>query len=1106
MSQGILALDLGVASIGWCLLESDSGPVIAMGSRVFEMAVEAKTKAPKNLKRRSARGMRKTIRRRQMRRDSLVRLLRESGLLPPAGTEWDDLFFDHAKNPYVLRARGLDEALTPYELGRALFHMCRRRGFKSNRRTQLVDLERDPEVAEILRKEEDEKLAAQAEKKGKKRGDAPPEDDDEGVVAKEVAELRQEMAATGSRTLGEHFAKLLAATDEDGCLAFDSVRRRHTERAMYEEEFDALWAAQRPHHTQLLTDGLKARIHQAIFHQRPLKVQRFTVGKCRFEPDRHRADRAHPDVQDYRIWQLLAHLSYRLPNDRTDHPLTQEQRNLLANKLQETAKMSWPGVRTALKLKGATFSHEGKSGATDVQGNTTVIRIEKAVPGLWKRLAPKEPCEDGVWRMSAQQDALITALLTIERKDALVKYLRSKWGLPVEQAYRLAVTEFEEGVAGLSLQAVRNLLPYLKQGKNYHDAVRITAERFRSEGREKKAQLYHHEYERETEVLDVLPLERLPKTRNPVVDKCLHEARKLVNAIVREYQTPEVVRIEMARDMKMNRKDKLQLEKQNKINEQLNKEAEAAVAQFAGGRQATRTDKLMYRLWKESNEECPYTYPYTGTKISLAMLYSGQVDIEHIIPYSRCLDDSMANKTLCMAEENRWVKKNMAPSEAYAGQEKYEDILRRVDAMKCSKHKKNLFRLTTDEIQALYGDFAGRHLNDTRYIATVVKDMLGALGCQVQVSKGGATAALRHKWGLDTILAPEGEGEKNRDDHRHHAVDAAVIAATSPAYLKRLSDANQRREEDEATGRRQKLGDAKWDAPPPWESFRADVEQTVHGILVSHQATRGLSGALHEETAYGWDARSQRFTVRKPVLALTDNEVDGIRDPNLRGRVQEYRATVKAARAEHKASRDRGDAPGAFVEQEMSYLDRHGKRRVVRRVKIDTAKADPAKMLSVPSRPSEALGFEPDPRATKHFPYGSNHHFVIYDDDLSDKRRIEIVTMHEAARRAVRGEPIFQATLADERYVPVMALCANDVVEFQGQPHRFYKVVEFSSPAIDSKGHRKIDCRFLPLSDAMTPRESPGCLRFTSTDHLRGIVCKVRIDRLGRAVPVAGII
>ena len=300
-----------------------------------------------------------------------------------------------------------------------------------------------------------------------------------------------------------------------------------------------------------------------------------------------------------------------------------------------------------------------------------------------------------------------------------------------------------------------------------------------------------------------------------------------------------------------------------------------------------------------------------------------------------------------------------------------------------------------------------------------------------------------------------------------------------------------------------KLADANWDAPPPFEGFRSQVAGLVGSMIVSHQADRGVSGALHEETAYGWDAKSGKFTVRKPVLALTAGEIEGIRDEGLKKRVRKYRAAVEEAKQVHKAAREAGEAPGKFVEPELRFQDRHGKWRVVRRVKNNTAKSDPSKMLFVPNRPSEALGLGENPRAAKAFPFGSNHHFVIYDDKLSDRRTVEIVTMHEAAQRAVRGKPIFQMEVKNERYVPVMALCKGDVVEFHNRPHLYYTVAEFSSPGVDAKGHRKIDARFLPHSVAQKPRESPHCLHFQSTDHLHGIVQKVQIERLGRVWPAS---
>ncbi|MCC6403227.1 MAG: type II CRISPR RNA-guided endonuclease Cas9 [Fimbriimonadaceae bacterium] len=1116
MTQRVLGLDLGVASVGWCLLEPENEAVCASGARAFELAIEPKGGTPKNVKRRTARGARRTVRRRQMRRDALAGILREQGMLPTDPQEFAALFSDHAQNPYALRARGLDEKLTLIELGRALYHLNRRRGFKSNRGTRLGDLANDPEIAAIIAADAKEKAARAAEKRKKNGDDEPEEDKEEGVVLAEIAALRGEMRAAGSRTLGEHFAKLLATTDEDRCLAFTPVRRRYTERAMYEEEFDALWTAQAAHHPNVLTDGLKARVHQAIFHQRPLKIQRGLVGKCQYEKARPRCDKAHPDAQEFRIWQLLAHLSYRPVEEFEWRLLDQSQRDALAKLLSTTAMVTWAGFRKELNLpKGVVFSHEGKPGHDKgVAGNTTLIRIEKAAPGLWDHPAREKSKALEPHEVFEGREALIEALFTIHRKDSLVRRLGSKWGLTTEQAYKLAVTEFDDGVANLSLQAIRNILPHLKSGKNYHDAVRAAALEIREgkgphkEPRPNKADLYLHAYEKESETLDSLPLDRLPTARNPVVDKCLHEVRKLVNAIIREHGKPAIVRIELARSLKLNKKDKKKLEDENKRIARLNEVADKVFEEIKGG-VATRTDRIKYRLWKESlvGDSNEANCPYTGERIGLARLYGGDVDVEHIIPFSRCLDDSFANKTLCIAKENRERKKNRTPYEAYNGTEQYEQILQRVDAMKCGRHKKRLFRLTPEEVQELYKDLASRHLNDTRYIAVLAKDYLKLLGVEVEVGNGKATAALRHRWGLNTILAPgdledEARAEKNRMDHRHHAVDAAVIAATSRAYLKRLSDANKKLEEDETTGKRQKLGDAKWHAPPPWEGFRDAVASSVRSIVVSHQATRGLSGALHDETAYGWDPKAGKFTVRKPVSMLSDPEVQSIRDAKLRERVIAHRAEVAALLAEHKEKKEANEKVEKFVEPELWFQDRHGKQRIVRRVKVNTKLTEPSKMLKVEMKPSEKIPVEPDPRATKSLPFGSNHHFVIYYDQLSSRVQVEVVTMHEAARRAVRGQPIFAPTLTSERLTPVMALCTNDIVEVEGRSERYYRVVKFSTPGTDKRGHSRIDLALQPLTDARSfDYNLDGHVRWTSTDHLRAIERRVLVDRLGRIIP-----
>src|SRR5690606_10830928 len=115
------------------------------------------------------------------------------------------------------------------------------------------------------------------------------------------------------------------------------------------------------------------------------------------------------------------------------------------------------------------------------------------------------------------------------------------------------------------------------------------------------------------------------------------------------------------------------------------------------------------------------------------------------------------------------------------------------------------------------------------------------------------TAELRHQWGLDTILAelPDSPawqqqselraGEKNRADHRHHAIDAVVIALTNRTRLQRLACMC------EAGGVR-RTGEILED---PWPNFRRDIRDAIAQVNVSRRVERKIAGALHEDTFYG---------------------------------------------------------------------------------------------------------------------------------------------------------------------------------------------------------------------------------------------------------------
>ena len=201
--------------------------------------------------------------------------------------------------PYELRARALNEALEPWQLGRALYHLGQRRGYLSNRKTG---------------------------------------NEKDGKVAEGISEISQAMSEGGFRTLGEYFA------GEDSHSK--RIRSRYTSRAMYEKEFNLIWDFQAKHHPELLDEAQKQAVYEAIFHQRPLKIQKHLVGKCDFEPDRKRGAKATLVAQEFRLWSNINNLKILL-GDGTERWLTDKERATLHEALKDKKQLSWEKIGRA---------------------------------------------------------------------------------------------------------------------------------------------------------------------------------------------------------------------------------------------------------------------------------------------------------------------------------------------------------------------------------------------------------------------------------------------------------------------------------------------------------------------------------------------------------------------------------------------------------------------------------------------------------------------------------------------------------------------------------------------------------------------------------------
>jgi len=338
------------------------------------------------------------------------------------------------------------------------------------------------------------------------------------------------------------------------------------------------------------------------------------------------------------------------------------------------------------------------------------------------------------------------------------------------------------------------------------------------------------------------------KIANPTVHIGLNQTRLIINALIKKYGHPAEVIVELARDLKQSKAQKDEEQKRQADNQRRNDRHRETIAEILGvsTHQVRREDIQKVVLWEELHrdplERC---CPYSGEMISIHQLLSASIEIEHILPFSQILDDSLNNKTVSLRSANR-IKGNQTPYEAFGKHNvqgfDYAAILTRAASMPKGK----AYRFAPDGMQRWLKEdqeFLARALNDTRYLSRIAREYVSLI-CpdKTRVIPGQLTAMLRAKFGLNAVLGHE--GEKNREDHRHHAVDACVVAVTDQKLLQRFASAS-------ASARARQLDRLVEDMPLPWASYREHVARAVHAIKVSHRPDHGFEGAMHNDTAYG---------------------------------------------------------------------------------------------------------------------------------------------------------------------------------------------------------------------------------------------------------------
>lgn len=857
-----LALDLGASSLGWAVFklaavasnDSDGRPValVKAGVRIYSDGRNPKDGSSLAVTRREARAMRRRRDRLLRRKVRMTEKLVHYGFFPADALERKKL---ELLNPYELRARGLREQLSAGEFARALFHINQRRGFKSNRKTD------------------------------KKESDS-------GALKAAISGLRQALVDQGCLTVGELLYRRLSDSTkrphertvraryremriprEDGKTKIEKSYDLYIDRQMIAEEFDALWAKQSEFNPELFNAVAGADLRDTLLYQRKLRPVK--PGRCTLLPEEERAPLALPSTQHFRILQEVNNLRI-LGQDLQDRPLTEAQRDLIVNALENNAKVTFKRMRKLLQLDSQTQFNLEDEKRTELKGNATTAS-----------LARSEHFGDVWFDFDAEtQDEVVWKLLNEESESSLVEWLRVRTGVDEATALRIANAGLPEGYGSLSRKALALILPALREcdvfdgvsmPRTYDKAVLAAGFAHHSKlgfdfdfNDADVEQVINPDTGEITPVFRQLPYygkalqrhvafgtgkledpeeKRYGKIANPTVHIGLNQVRTVVNALIRKYGRPTEIVVELARDLKQSREQKQEAHKRQSENQKRNERIRKEIAAIRGilEHNVKVADLQKWILWEElSFDVADRRCPYSGVQISAAMLLSDEVEIEHVLPFSSTLDDTLNNRVVCMRRANR-VKGNRTPWQAREDFEaqgwSYDGILLRAERMPKNKR----YRFAADGYEQWLRDdkgFLARALNDTRYLSRVAKQYLSLVcpGSGVRVIPGQMTALLRAKFGLNDVLGLD--GEKNRNDHRHHAVDACVIGVTDQGLLQRFAIAS-------ADARNKGLGRLVEEMPLPWTTYRDHVERAVRQIWVSHKPDHGHEGAMHNDTAYG---------------------------------------------------------------------------------------------------------------------------------------------------------------------------------------------------------------------------------------------------------------
>ena len=876
MKYGI-GLDCGIASVGYCVTELDFNDeprrIVKLGSRIFDSAEVPKTGASLAAPRREARGMRRRVRRHRHRLDRIRYMLVEKGVVSQA--ELDNLYNGQLSDVYELRVKALDEPVGNCEFARILIHLAQRRGFQSNKRNDSKDK-------------------------------------DAGKLLKATESNRALLEQKGYRTVGEMFLK-----DEK----FTEHKRNKGEdysntvlRSMVADEIKAIFAAQRSFGMTFASEEIEAKYTDIALKQRPFDLGpaegpenspspyhdmlgENRVGQCTFYPEEKRAAKATYSFQYFNLLQKINHIY--LVNDFGDkYSLSDTDRIAIKNLCFKKSSVNYADIRKTLGVsydyKFNCISYSGKEvdkikqklENQDQQALIDEIEKKEKFEYLNNYHQMKKALGDVFNALSEDDlDALGRIFTVFTDKDRIKKELELT---DIPKSLHESIYEYMpyfKGFGHISVRACKEIIPFLEKGMTYDKACEAGIDS-KVHSKAEKHRLLPSPYKplENKETADKASAsEALADISNPVVKRAVAQTIKVVNAIIREMgNSPAYINIELARELPKSKKERDEIDQHNNENRAANERLKRKITENFDIVNPTGQDIVKMKLWEEQGGECPYTQECISYE---RLLEPGYVDVDHIIPYSKCFDDSYSNKILTFSSENR-QKSNRIPMEYIPESKKSDYQVWVTNHIRNPRKKQNLLKakLTQEDTDG----FKKRNLNDTQYLSRVLYNYINdnllfddyKYKKNVRTVKGAVTAYMRKRWGIAKV---------REDGDLHHAADAAVIACVTDGMIQKIrkySDSQEMAYYKTDT----QTGEVIDQLPMPYRDFRNELQKRLESenldelklylstlpnyskeavdsvtlSFVSRAPKRKATGAAHAETLRSYNGDG--YAVSKKML------------------------------------------------------------------------------------------------------------------------------------------------------------------------------------------------------------------------------------------------